>query len=136
MTNIIHSYNEETIRALAHQKWIDEGKPDGRDEIHWQWALASLTASAVRPEAKSSVVDDVSLIEGVGPKLTKALAAEGITTLSQIAALTAGALAKLDTKLALKGRATREEWVTQAKELLAGQAPRAKVDQAKAAKAK
>jgi len=136
MTNITHSYNEQTIRALAHQKWIDEGKPDGRDEIHWQWALASLTASAVRPISTTAVTDDVSLIDGIGPKLTKALATEGVTTLSQIAALTAVALAKLDTKLALKGRASREDWVAQAKELLAGHAPRAKVDQAKAAKAK
>jgi predicted flap endonuclease-1-like 5' DNA nuclease len=136
MTSIINSYNEDTIRALAHQKWIEEGKPDGRDEIHWQWALASLTASAVRPAAKTTVADDVSLIDGIGPKLTKALAAEGITTLSQIANLTPAALSKLDTKLALKGRATREEWSAQAKELLAGQAPRAKVDQAKASKAK
>jgi large subunit ribosomal protein L21 len=44
-------------------------------------------------------------------------------------------LAKLDAKLSLKGRSVREEWIDQAKELLAGQAPRAKVDQAKAAKA-
>ncbi len=136
MTNIIHSYNEETIRALAHQKWIDEGKPDGRDEIHWQWALASLTASAVRPTSTTTVADDVSLIDGIGPKLTKVLAAEGITKLSQIAGLTDSALAKLDTKLALKGRATREDWIAQAKELLAGHAPRAKVDQAKVDQAK
>lgn len=136
MTSIINSYNEETIRALAHQKWIDEGKPDGRDEIHWQWALASLTASAVRPAVKATGTDNVSLIGGIGPKLTKALAAEGITSIIQIASLSASALAKLDTKLALKGRATREDWVAQAKELLAGQAPRAKVDQAKAAKTK
>jgi predicted flap endonuclease-1-like 5' DNA nuclease len=136
MTHIIHSYNEDTIRALAHQQWIDEGMPDGRAEIHWQWALASLTASAVRPATKvTEIADDVSLIDGVGPKITAQLASEGITSLSQIAKLTAAALAKLDAKLSLKGRSVREEWIDQAKELLAGQAPRAKVDQAKAAKA-
>ncbi len=137
MTNIINSYNEETIRALAHQKWIDEGKPDGRDEIHWQWALAALTASAERPAAKSgTVAEDISLIDGVGPKITKQLAAEGVTTLSQIAAMSDKALAALDTKLGLKGRTAREDWIAQAKELVAGKAPRAKVDQAKAAKSK
>jgi large subunit ribosomal protein L21 len=138
MTRIIHSYNEETIRALAHQKWIDEGKPDGRDEIHWQWALAALTASAERPAQKTNakITDDISLIDGIGPKITKQLSAEGLTSLSQIAALSTAALAKLDTKLNLKGRSAREDWVAQAKELLAGQAPRAKVDQAKAIKAK
>jgi predicted flap endonuclease-1-like 5' DNA nuclease len=135
MTHVIHSYNEDTIRALAHQQWIDEGMPDGRAEIHWQWALASLTASAVRPATKvTEIADDVSLIDGVGPTITAQLASEGITSLSQIAKLTAAALAKLDAKLSLKGRSVREEWIDQAKELLAGQAPRAKVDQAKAAK--
>ena len=137
MTNIINSYNEETIRALAHQKWVDEGMPDGRDQIHWQWALAALTASAERPAAKSgTVAEDISLIDGVGPKITKQLAAEGVTTLSQIAAMSDKALAALDTKLALKGRTAREDWIAQAKELVAGKAPRANVDQAKAAKSK
>ncbi len=135
MTTIINNYNEDTIRALAHQKWIDEGKPDGCDEIHWQWALASLTASALSPTTKAISADDISLIDGIGPKITKQLATEGITTLSQIAGLTAAALAKLDTKLVLKGRSAREEWIAQAKELLAGKAPRAQGDQAKAAKA-
>ena len=41
-------------------------------------------------------------------------------------------LAKFDEELKLRGRATREEWVEQAKELLAGKPPRAKVDQAEA----
>jgi predicted flap endonuclease-1-like 5' DNA nuclease len=137
MTQIIHSYSEDTIRALAHQQWIDEGKPDGRAEIHWQWALASLTASAVRPIAKvTNVTDDVSLISGIGPKITKQLANEGIVSLSQIAKLTTATLAKLDAKLALKGRSVREEWISQAKELLEGQTPRAKADQTKAVLAK
>jgi large subunit ribosomal protein L21 len=137
MTHTIHSYNEDTIRALAHQQWIDEGKPDGRAEIHWQWALAALTASAERPAQKAPILaDDVSLIDGIGPKIAKQLAAEGFTALSQIAKLSDKAMAALDAKLGLKGRSAREEWNVQAKELLAGQAPRAKVDQAKAAKAK
>ena len=138
MTNIIQSYNEDTIRTLAHQRWIDEGKPDGRAEIHWQWALASLTASAERPATLATIpaADDVSLIDGIGPKISKQLAAEGITTLSQITKLSIKSLAALDAKLALKGRSAREEWITQAKELLAGMAPRAKVDQVKAAKGK
>ena len=39
-------------------------------------------------------------------------------------------------ELALRGRATREQWVEQAKELLAGKPPRAKVDQAEKASGK
>ena len=41
------------------------------------------------------------------------------------------AIFALDEKLGLKGKTKREDWVTQAKELVAGEAPRAKTDQAR-----
>lgn len=128
---------EAAIRARAHQIWEDEGRPNGRQDIHWQRAYEAIADVApVKPAAKvaTSVADDVSLIDGVGPKITKQLEAEGIVALSQVAALSADALAKLDTKLGLKGRSVREDWIAQAKDLLAGKPPRAKIDQAKAAK--
>ena len=76
--------------------------------------------------------DDVSLIGGVGPKIKTQLHAEGITTLMQIAEMSDEAIFALDEKLGLKGKTKREEWVEQAKELVAGKAPRAKTDQARA----
>lgn len=81
--------------------------------------------------------DDVSLIAGVGPKIKDQLIAEGITSLNQIAEMNDEQIFALDEKLGLKGKSKREEWVTQAKELVAGKAPRAKIDQkaAEAAKA-
>ena len=123
------TYNEDTVRAAAHQMWEDEGRPNGRAEIHWQWALAKLQEPVV-----AAAATDVSLIDGVGPKITAQLAAEGITSLVQIAHMNAAELADLDIALGLKGRTSREDWIAQAKELVAGKAPRAKVDQAKAAK--
>lgn len=93
-------------------------------------------AFAAVEEARATKVelaaDDVSLIGGVGPKIKENLAKEGITSLKQIAEMTDEAIFALDEKLALKGRTKREEWVEQAKELLAGKAPRAKTDQARA----
>ncbi|HFC04162.1 MAG TPA: 50S ribosomal protein L21, partial [Rhizobiales bacterium] len=53
----------------------------------------------------------------------------------QIAEWSADDVADYDTKLDLKGRIEREEWIEQAKELMAGKAPRAKVDQKAAEKA-
>ena len=85
-------------------------------------ALASTTAAV-------GIVDDVEIIGGVGPALKKKLAAAGVTTLTQIAAMSAAEMAKLDEDLKLGGRTDREEWVEQAKELLAGKPPRAKIDQ-------
>jgi large subunit ribosomal protein L21 len=85
--------------------------------------------AAPKKEAAAVDVDDVSLISGVGPVLKDKLAEAGITSLKQIATLKKKDIAKLDEDLSLGGRIEREEWVAQAKELLAGKPPRAKVDQ-------
>jgi large subunit ribosomal protein L19 len=91
------------------------------------------TRNVVAPVAAKVEVaaDDVSLIAGVGPKIKDALHKEGITTLQQIADMSDEAIFALDEKLGLKGKSKREEWVTQAKELVSGMAPRAKTDQAR-----
>lgn len=76
---------------------------------------------------------NLSLISGIGPTIEKKLRGAGITSWEQIAAWSEADIAKHDEELELRGRATREEWVEQAKELLAGKPPRAKVDQAELA---
>ncbi|MBI1366988.1 MAG: 50S ribosomal protein L21 [Alphaproteobacteria bacterium] len=85
-------------------------------------------AEAAAPEAAPAFKDDVSLIGGVGPKLKEKLEGYGVTSLKQIAAMTEDDVAKMDEALELHGRATRDEWVEQAKELVAGKPPRAKAD--------
>jgi large subunit ribosomal protein L21 len=76
--------------------------------------------------------DDISLIGGVGPKMEQGLHEMGITTFAEIAAWTADDVAKVEAHLKQKGRVAREEWIEQAKELLAGKPPRAKTDKARA----
>ena len=80
-------------------------------------------------------VDDISLISGVGDVLAKKLAGEGVNSFKQISEWSADDVADYDAKLDLKGRIEREEWIEQAKELMAGKPPRAKVDQEAAEKA-
>jgi len=93
--------------------------------------------SKAAPKAKAAgFTDDVTLIGGVGPALAKKLAGAGVTSLAQIAAWTADDLKKYDEELALHGRAERDEWIEQAKDLVAGKPPRAKVDQETAAASK
>jgi large subunit ribosomal protein L21 len=95
-------------------------------------APAAEEKKAAKPKAakaKAEITDDVTLIGGVGPALKKKLEAAGITSLKQIAEMDAEALAKIDDELKLGGRTAREEWAEQARELLAGKPPRAKVDQ-------
>lgn len=95
-------------------------------------------AAAKKPAAKKEAapaadfVDDVSLIGGVGPKLKEKLTGYGVTSLKKIAKMSEADVAKMDEALELHGRATRDEWVEQAKELVAGKPPRAKTDRARA----
>jgi large subunit ribosomal protein L21 len=94
------------------------------------------TATAAPKKAKSvEFNDDIKLISGVGPAIEKKLAAQGVTSLRQIAEFTAADIERIDSELAFKGRIEREEWVEQAKDLIAGKPPRAKVDQDAADKA-
>jgi len=59
--------------------------------------------------------DDLTRMNGIGPKLSELLAARGVTRFAHIAAWTAEDLAEIDKALSLKGRAVREAWVAQAK---------------------
>ena len=79
--------------------------------------------------ADTDVKDDVASISGVGPKLKEKLAEAGVTSLTQIAGWSESEAEKVDTDLDLRGRVQRDDWVGQAKDLLAGKPPRAKSDQ-------
>lgn len=64
--------------------------------------------------------DDLTRIKGLGPKISTALRALGVTRYAQIAAWTDADVARIDAQLgAFAGRATRDNWIEQAK-LLAG----------------
>jgi len=117
-------------------------------EILTDGAKPSKAASAKKPAAEKAAAakpakladlpaeggkldtSNLSLISGVGPTIEKKLRAAGITSWEQIASWSEADLEAKDKELALRGRAKREEWVEQAKELLAGKPPRAKADQA------
>jgi large subunit ribosomal protein L21 len=90
---------------------------------------AAKAAAAASVAAVGGFVDDITIIGGVGPALKKKLEAAGITSLKQIAAMSVAEIEVLDNELKLGGRTTREEWIEQAQELIAGKPPRAKVDQ-------
>ncbi|MAS95921.1 MAG: 50S ribosomal protein L22 [Verrucomicrobiales bacterium] len=62
-------------------------------------------------------VDDLKLINGVGPKLEEKLNSVGIYKFEQITAWTEANIAEFDELLSFKGRIERDEWVTKAREL-------------------
>ncbi len=100
-------------------------------------AEAAPKAAAAKADAAPAIdASNLSLISGVGPAIEKKLRAAGITSWNDIAAWDDAAIEKWDAELKLGGRAVKEEWVDQAKELLAGKEPRAKADQAEKASGK
>jgi large subunit ribosomal protein L21 len=88
-------------------------------------------APAAVAAATGAVADDISLIGGIGPKIYAALTEMGITTFAQVASWTPADVERIETDIKQKGRVAREEWIEQAKELMAGKPPRAKTDKAR-----
>ena len=95
------------------------------------------TEEAPAEEAASEAtpfVDAIVLLDGVGEKTTEALAAEGITKLTQILDMSDEDLAALSEKVGAGDQWQSKEWKVQAQEMKDGKPPRAKVDQDLAAK--
>lgn len=70
---------------------------------------------------RNGTPDDLKVIRGIGPKLEQLLFGMGVYHFDQIAAWTAAELAWVDDNLeGFKGRATRDEWVAQARDLAGG----------------
>ena len=78
--------------------------------------------------APDGTADDLTLIGGVGEKIGEKLNGLGIYHFWQVAAMTDADIEKVESDLGFKGRAAREDWIEQAKELMAGKPPRAKTD--------
>lgn len=74
-------------------------------------------------------VDAIVLLDGVGDKTTEALAAEGVTKLTQIIDMSDEDLAALSEKVGAGDQWQSKEWKIQAEEMKDGKPPRAKVDQ-------
>jgi len=51
----IRPEHEDLVRARAYQIWLDEGRPHGRHEIHWQKAVASVSTEVI-PDVTPAIV--------------------------------------------------------------------------------
>ncbi|KQO57419.1 hypothetical protein [Sphingomonas sp. Leaf257] len=79
-------------------------------------APAESAAEPARPEYQP-----ITLLKGLGPKLTQKLAEHGITTVGDMAALSEAQAQALDAQLgAFSGRMARDRWLEQARLLAAG----------------
>lgn len=90
------------------------------------WGRAGVsapTAAAVKPATlprPRGVADDLKLINGIGPALEELCHNLGFWHFDQIAAWTPAEIAWVDANLdGFKGRVSRDDWVGQAKALMA-----------------
>lgn len=68
----------------------------------------------------SGPADDLKKISGVGPKLEQLLNKKGISTYAHIVAMSKAEIVDMSENLGFPGRIERDDWVGQAKALIAG----------------
>lgn len=80
-------------------------------------AVGKSTNISDKTKDKAAIVDDLTMINGIGKTISGKLHAYGVTSFSQIAKLTASDIKKIEKTLNFKGRISRDDWVQQAKAL-------------------
>lgn len=84
-------------------------------------AAKAAPKTAAKPAAKAIIPNNLELLKGVGPKLATMMKSLGVTSFDQIANWTPADIAEIDSKLGtFAGRIGRDNWVDQAKLLVAG----------------
>ncbi|MGB3456395.1 MAG: 30S ribosomal protein S2 [Litorimonas sp.] len=92
-------------------------------------ALSTEPATSVQMADVAPTLEDIALIDGIGPVYKEKLEAAGINSLEVLANLSDEKVAEIDEALDLNGKLKDGDFRQQAKDLLAGGTPRAKVDQ-------
>ncbi len=92
-------------------------------------APANGDAPAADVKIEGTAADNIVLVDGIGPKTEEALKEKGLGTLSAFAAMADDERTALLEELGVADDAASEDWVGQARDILAGGQPRAKVDQ-------
>ena len=123
-----NGHRQDLTSVTITEILVGGAKPSGKKVEKKAAAPAAVTAPIA---AATSGGDDISLIGGIGPKIHKALTDLGITTFAQVARWTPADVERIEGEIKQKGRVAREEWIEQAKELMAGKPPRAKTDKAR-----
>lgn len=109
----------ETVAApVAFETQRDKPEPETQAISEEEMAVTT-TPPKVLDAPRDDAADDLTLLKGVGPKLAVGLNKAGIYHFDQIAAWTTSEVAWVDENIAgVRGRASRDGWVDQAKTLM------------------
>jgi len=67
---------EQRIRERAHRMWLDEGRPEGKAEAHWELARMAIAFEDATPQMQKPIANDTPepieavLNQGEFPTLT------------------------------------------------------------------
>ncbi|MCB1505639.1 MAG: efflux RND transporter permease subunit [Hyphomicrobiaceae bacterium] len=130
-----------SVAAVATDGHTDRPKPKVKLKSHGpapeaQSAAAVAAQSAVRlaqggaanansgnaTSQHDTALEDLQQIEGIGPVVAAQLQALGVRNVTDIATWTGDDVARVDEVLAIKGRIDREDWIGQARTLVANRA--------------
>ena len=114
----------ETAKVkVAPVKAAPVAKPKAAAPVKAKATPAAKPKASAKPKAAPKVVipDNLELLKGVGPKLNTLLKTLGVTSFEQVANWTAADVREIDSRLGtFAGRISRDNWVDQAKLLVAG----------------
>lgn len=109
---------ETALAPVAFETQRDKPEPDTQTISEEEMAVTT-TPPMVLDAPRDDAADDLTLLKGVGPKLAVGLNKAGIYHFVQIAAWTTSEVAWVDENIAgVRGRASRDGWVDQAKSLM------------------
>ena len=115
--------------APAAKPKAEPGKVKAAPGAKPKAASVAAPKAAAKPKAtakptaapKVSIPDNLELLKGVGPKLNTLLKSLGVTSFEQVANWSAADVREIDSRLGtFAGRISRDNWVDQAKLLVAG----------------
>ena len=113
--------SEKSAAKTSAPKAKAAAKPKAAPKSDEKATVAAKKPRTMKAPRKAGA-DDLKLIKGVGPKLEKLLNTLGFYHFDQIAKWSAEELSWVDENLeGFKGRASRDNWVEQARKLASGQ---------------
>ncbi len=148
VAEIAKQEKSDTVYIFKKRRRKHYRRRNGHRQLLTSVTITSILTGGAKPEAKAKAAkpatvatlasstggagDDISLIGGIGPKMEAGMRELGYNSFGAIAAMTPEQVEAAEAHLKQKGRFAREEWIEQAKELMAGKPPRAKTDRERA----
>ena len=116
------------VRDAVKTARPDEAPAPGAYSAPEKAAPAKGEAKGEAPKIEGTAADTIVLVDGIGPKAEESLKEKGLGTLSGFVNASDEDRAAVLEELGLTEKATNEDWVGQAKDILAGGEPQAQVD--------